>query len=84
MDHTIILTKDSAEAEAEAEGEADILPVASCKFSEHPDGALVEDVLTDSEVVNLKDLGAEGLTEDGVHTKSKHESACVRIISDTK
>jgi hypothetical protein len=32
--------------------------------------------------VNLKDLGAEGLAEDGVHTKSKHESACVKNISD--
>jgi hypothetical protein len=54
MDH-IILTNDSA-----------ILAVASGKYSEDPDGALAEDGLTDSEGVNLKDLGAEGLAEDGV------------------
>jgi hypothetical protein len=72
MDH-MILTNDS--------GETDIL---AREYSEDPDGALAEDGLTDSEGVNLKDLGAAGLAEDSVHTKSKHESACVRNISDTK
>jgi hypothetical protein len=47
-----------------------------------PDGALAEDGLTEG--VNLKYQEAEGLAEDGVHTKSKHETACVRNISDTK